>query len=64
MVVVGENSHDNKVSAMRLLIVDANPKLRQLLAALFTDAHYVVDAVGSVNAARDENVQSPATMSC
>lgn len=39
---------------MRLLIVDANPKLRQLLAALFTDAHYVVDAVGSVNAARDK----------
>ena len=32
---------------MRLLVVDDNAKLRQLLVGLFTGARYVVDAVGS-----------------
>jgi DNA-binding response OmpR family regulator len=33
---------------MRLLVVDDNAKLRQLLVSLFTGARYAVDAVGTV----------------
>jgi DNA-binding response OmpR family regulator len=36
---------------MRLLVIDDNPKLRQLLAGLFTGARYVVDAVGTAREA-------------
>jgi DNA-binding response OmpR family regulator len=38
---------------MRLLVVDDNAKLRQLLEGLFTRARYVVDAVGSAREARE-----------
>lgn len=38
---------------MRLLVVDDNPKLRQLLVGLFTGARYVVDAVGTAREAMD-----------
>ena len=34
---------------MRLLVVDDNAKLRQLLVGLFTGARYTVDAVGSAS---------------
>jgi len=36
---------------MRLLVVDDNAKLRQLLVGLFTGARYVVDAVGTAGEA-------------
>jgi DNA-binding response OmpR family regulator len=36
---------------MRLLVVDDNAKLRQLLVGLFTGARYVVDAVGTAREA-------------
>jgi len=38
---------------MRLLVVDDNAKLRQLLVGLFTGARYTVDAVGSAGDALD-----------
>lgn len=38
---------------MRLLVVDDNAKLRQLLVGLFTGARYTVDAVGSASDALD-----------
>ncbi len=38
---------------MRLLVVDDNAKLRQLLVGLFTGARYTVDAVGSAADALD-----------
>ncbi len=38
---------------MRLLVVDDNTKLRQLLVGLFTGARYTVDAVGSAQDALD-----------
>jgi DNA-binding response OmpR family regulator len=37
---------------MRLLVVDDNAKLRQLLVGLFTGARYIVDAVGTADEAR------------
>ncbi len=36
---------------MRLLVIDDNAKLRQLLAGLFAGARYVVDAVGTAHEA-------------
>jgi DNA-binding response OmpR family regulator len=38
---------------MRLLVVDDNAKLRQLLVGLFTGARYVVDAVGTAREAHE-----------
>jgi DNA-binding response OmpR family regulator len=38
---------------MRLLVVDDNAKLRQLLIGLFTGARYVVDAVGTAREATE-----------
>ena len=38
---------------MRLLVVDDNAKLRQLLVGLFTGARYAVDAVGTAREARE-----------
>lgn len=38
---------------MRLLVVDDNAKLRQLLVGLFTGARYTVDAVGTASDALD-----------
>lgn len=38
---------------MRLLVIDDNAKLRQLLVGLFTGARYTVDAVGSAGDALD-----------
>lgn len=38
---------------MRLLVVDNNAKLRQLLVGLFTGARYTVDAVGTATDALD-----------
>ncbi len=38
---------------MRLLVVDDNAKLRQLLVGLFTGARYAVDAVGTAGEALD-----------
>lgn len=38
---------------MRLLLVDDNAKLRQLLVGLFTGARYTVDAVGTADDALD-----------
>jgi DNA-binding response OmpR family regulator len=38
---------------MRLLVVDDNAKLRQLLVGLFTGARYTVDAVGTATDALD-----------
>ena len=38
---------------MRLLVVDDNAKLRQLLVGLFADARYAVDAVGTAREARE-----------
>ncbi len=38
---------------MRLLVVDDNAKLRQLLVGLFTGARYAVDAVGTVREAKE-----------
>jgi DNA-binding response OmpR family regulator len=38
---------------MRLLVVDDNAKLRQLLVGLFTGARYTVDAVGTVREAQE-----------
>ena len=38
---------------MRLLVVDDNAKLRQLLVGLFSGARYTVDAVGTAREARE-----------
>jgi DNA-binding response OmpR family regulator len=38
---------------MRLLVVEDNAKLRQLLVGLFSDARYAVDAVGTAREARE-----------
>jgi len=38
---------------MRLLVIDDNTKLRQLLVGLFTGARYTVDAVGTADDALD-----------